>query len=269
MSAIPEIATPSSSSQGHARVGAASRRNTSAAAPVIATSHPIANPKVLLMRASLCIGFPWLTITPRGVVVDPEVYCRKASVSGSMVGSCHLPASPSAPGSAVGPGGAPGQPRGGERQRSGKADQRDGGHVPAIFRSYTAGAWRNAAASSRVVDDVAVIAQLRQDLAYRRRTTARPEHVHDDALKLAETLHRTHPPHRGPFWWTPPTPARASRAICHPTSAGSGPRPVAPRHRRTLRIELSSRFGHRRARYHDRGAGLAGRCQHRRGPRFQ
>src|SRR2546426_1167055 len=31
----------------------------------------------------------WVSITPRGVRVDPEVYCSIASVSGERSGGCH------------------------------------------------------------------------------------------------------------------------------------------------------------------------------------
>ena len=38
--------------------------------------------------------FPWLTMTPRGVVVDPEVYWRKARVELLIAGSRHLASIP-------------------------------------------------------------------------------------------------------------------------------------------------------------------------------
>ncbi len=44
---------------------------------------------------SLWIRLPWLTRTPLGVDVEPDVYCRNAIVSGLTRGSCQACASPS------------------------------------------------------------------------------------------------------------------------------------------------------------------------------
>src|SRR5919112_4011639 len=40
--------------------------------------------------ARLCRRLPWVSITPFGAVVEPEVYCRKASVLASTSGRRHL-----------------------------------------------------------------------------------------------------------------------------------------------------------------------------------
>ena len=42
-----------------------------------------------LIHSELCKRFPWLTATPLGLDVDPEVYCRNARVLESIVGSRH------------------------------------------------------------------------------------------------------------------------------------------------------------------------------------
>src|SRR5687768_12981891 len=44
--------------------------------------------KASLISRSLCIRFPWLTMTPLGVAVEPEVYWRNASVRSLIDGSC-------------------------------------------------------------------------------------------------------------------------------------------------------------------------------------
>ncbi len=41
------------------------------------------------MHAELCSRLPCDTITPRGVAVDPDVYCKNAGVSGRAPGSRH------------------------------------------------------------------------------------------------------------------------------------------------------------------------------------
>src|SRR5918998_6803653 len=42
--------------------------------------------------ARLCSRLPWVSITPFGAAVEPEVYCRKASVWAPTGGRRHLPA---------------------------------------------------------------------------------------------------------------------------------------------------------------------------------
>src|SRR5918997_3279110 len=42
--------------------------------------------------ARLCSRLPWVSITPFGTAVEPEVYCRKASVWAPTGGRRHLPA---------------------------------------------------------------------------------------------------------------------------------------------------------------------------------
>ena len=42
-----------------------------------------------LIHSELCRRFPWLTATPLGLDVDPEVYWRNAKVVESIVGSRH------------------------------------------------------------------------------------------------------------------------------------------------------------------------------------
>src|SRR5918995_5131329 len=42
--------------------------------------------------ARLCNRLPWVSITPFGAAVEPEVYCRKPSVLAPTSGRRHLPA---------------------------------------------------------------------------------------------------------------------------------------------------------------------------------
>src|SRR5215218_4567542 len=42
--------------------------------------------------ARLCRRLAWVSITPFGAAVEPEVYCRRASVLASTSGRRHLPA---------------------------------------------------------------------------------------------------------------------------------------------------------------------------------
>src|SRR5215217_3308909 len=42
--------------------------------------------------ARLCSRLPWVSITPFGAAVEPEVYCRKARVVAPISGRCQLPA---------------------------------------------------------------------------------------------------------------------------------------------------------------------------------
>src|SRR5919107_786105 len=42
--------------------------------------------------ARLCSRLPWVSITPFGAAVEPEVYCRKARVLAPISGRCQLPA---------------------------------------------------------------------------------------------------------------------------------------------------------------------------------
>src|SRR5215831_13465240 len=42
-----------------------------------------------LMYSRLYTRFSWLTITPFGIAVEPEVYCRKATDAGDTLGSRH------------------------------------------------------------------------------------------------------------------------------------------------------------------------------------
>ncbi|CAM3968975.1 hypothetical protein COSO111634_30200 [Corallococcus soli] len=46
------------------------------------------------MASRLCSRLPWLSITPRGVPVLPDVYCRKASVSAVTSGRFHAASAP-------------------------------------------------------------------------------------------------------------------------------------------------------------------------------
>src|SRR5512146_491355 len=45
-------------------------------------------PKAWWMARMLAMRFPWLTMTPLGRLVEPEVYWSMASASGEMAGSC-------------------------------------------------------------------------------------------------------------------------------------------------------------------------------------
>src|SRR5215831_7572948 len=45
-----------------------------------------------LMYSRLYTRFSWLTITPFGIAVEPEVYCRKAIDAGDTLESCHASA---------------------------------------------------------------------------------------------------------------------------------------------------------------------------------
>ncbi len=51
--------------------------------------------KAWAINAELCTRLAWFSTTPLGVPVDPDVYCRKASVSPWMSGSCQRSSSPS------------------------------------------------------------------------------------------------------------------------------------------------------------------------------
>ena len=52
-------------------------------------------PRASEIAASLCSMLPWVTATPLGSPVEPEVYCRKATVSAVMCGIVHESASAS------------------------------------------------------------------------------------------------------------------------------------------------------------------------------
>ncbi|MCY1461060.1 hypothetical protein D9M71_786800 [compost metagenome] len=49
-------------------------------------------PKPRRINCSLATRLPWLTCTPLGNDVEPEVYCKKAMSSGARSGICQWPA---------------------------------------------------------------------------------------------------------------------------------------------------------------------------------
>src|SRR5689334_4000565 len=51
----------------------------------------LSNPRAI--TSELWSMLPWVTATPRGWLVEPEVYCRKATVSRAAAGFLHLSAS--------------------------------------------------------------------------------------------------------------------------------------------------------------------------------
>src|ERR1700756_2965647 len=51
----------------------------------------LSNPRAI--TSELCSMLPWVTATPRGRLVEPDVYCRKATVSRTAPGFLHLSAS--------------------------------------------------------------------------------------------------------------------------------------------------------------------------------
>src|SRR5437868_3045575 len=51
----------------------------------------LSNPRAI--TSELCSMLPWVTATPRGRLVEPDVYCRKATVSRAAAGFLHLSAS--------------------------------------------------------------------------------------------------------------------------------------------------------------------------------
>src|SRR5262245_35405199 len=58
--------------------------------PVLRVS--LSNPREL--SSELCSMFPWVTATPRGTLVEPEVYCRNATDSRPTDGARHFSACP-------------------------------------------------------------------------------------------------------------------------------------------------------------------------------
>ena len=60
-------------------------------APIAASSSSRAS----AITAQLCSRFAWVTMTPLGSLVEPDVYCRKAIVSPVSSGICQSPGSPS------------------------------------------------------------------------------------------------------------------------------------------------------------------------------
>src|SRR5579859_251617 len=51
----------------------------------------LSNPRAI--TSELWSMLPWVTATPRGLLVEPDVYCRNATVSRAAAGFLHLSAS--------------------------------------------------------------------------------------------------------------------------------------------------------------------------------
>jgi hypothetical protein len=65
--------------------------------PTTCVSSPI--PSASAIAASLCSRFAWVTTTPLGALVEPDVYCRNATESPARGGCRHASGSPSGPAS--------------------------------------------------------------------------------------------------------------------------------------------------------------------------